>query len=246
MEYRKIDRDDYSTYEAIADEICFEVCDWSNKNMLEIIYYDIINYFSETYNIEYVFYNGEENHIKAILKRYNLPINVSAFKKVDEVFANKVDGFTIPSSKKNIIMLNGNFNSFPRIIFTILHELAHIYQSVTDKNYLKSFALISSHDITQDYPEEMLPFEDAANAIASSLYINTAALVRCIDHLETFDDIMYKYKISKPALHNRLVNYLYEYLGMNESYAVTCVFKFRNNTPDGTKFVREAIFNRHI
>lgn len=240
FEYQNVENDFYQENAWIGEKLFNKIYDATGKNMLEVRYSDVINYFCDHYNIDFVIFNSGMLDVEKIFETHNLKIKIKEFTKVDKVFAEKVDGFTIPDSKKCIVFLNGRL-FFPKLIFTILHELSHIYLYKTNKDYLKVFALLASADPTTDYPEELLPYESAANIIASNFYINTPALFRNLATGVTFDELIKKYNISKAALHNRIQDYLLHYLEMNPSIALSALFKYRYEGLKGARVMKRFL-----
>ncbi|MFR0816517.1 MAG: hypothetical protein ACLSIL_19765 [Enterococcus casseliflavus] len=79
--------------------------------------------------------------------------------------------------------------------------------------------IFASVDVDGFYPDEILPFEDEANVIASILYLNNEKLIEYLDEGLSFDRILVKHCISRKALHNRINNYLIYDVGLNPKVA---------------------------
>src|SRR5699024_1892889 len=197
----------------LSDEILSAICFYTHLNTNQISYHDVIRYFVEFQLVRYIFF--EENTI------FDSPINarklgtpVTEFKMVDPVFSNCVCGFTVPTEQTSIVFLNGSLH-YPRLVFTALHELSHVFRFRSNPTYLKAFAKLNPDDPSSKYPKDLLPFEDSANVMASNFLLNSDALTFDIRNQATFIDLEKKYVISEKALHNRIHDYLTHTLHMN-------------------------------
>lgn len=211
FEYRQIDSSDYSLYRENANYLLDLISDWANIPLSEITYNEVIDFFIEKFDIEIVYFDKKEEWLR------NQPSYV--FEQQIEVaptFAKRVSGFTATDGNRFKIFLQ-KYTKEQRIIYTLLHELVHIYFHCTNTNYMQIFASI---EVDEHYPEAILPFEDEANVIASFLYLNETKLIEYLEEGCSFDMILSRHNISRRALHNRLNNYLIYSLELNPQVAL--------------------------
>ncbi|BDQ47509.1 ImmA/IrrE family metallo-endopeptidase [Enterococcus faecalis] len=216
LEYRDVDSEDYNNYSENALFLLKVISDWAAIPISEITYHEVIDYFVNNFNIEIVFFDDNDRIINPDYKFINDTIY-----KIYPTFKERVSGFTVTDGYNYKIFLNFDMMRH-RLIFTILHELAHIYFHCSSKKYMQIFASLNIED---HYPKEILPFEDEANIIASILYLNDTKLINYILEGNSFHSIMSLCKISKAALHCRIMNYLIHNIGLNKN---TALFKYLN------------------
>lgn len=211
FEYRQIDSSDFSLYRENANYLLGLISDWANVSLSEITYEEVIDFFIQKFDIEIVYFDKKEDwfcdHFPYVYKHQI---------EVTKTFAKRVSGFTVASGNNFKIFLQ-NFTNRQRIIYTLLHELVHIYFHCTNKNYMQIFA---SMEVDEHYPKEIIPFEDEANVIASFLYLNETKLIEYLEEGCSFDLILSRHNISRRALHNRLNNYLVYTLELNPQVAL--------------------------
>lgn len=211
FEYRQIEASDYSLYRENANYLLSLISDWANISLSEITYEEVIDFFIEKFDIEIVYFDKKEDWF------YNHSPYVHEHQiEVTKTFVKRVSGFTITNGKTFKIFLQ-NFTNRQRIIYTLLHELVHIFFHCTNDNYMQIFA---SMEVDGHYPKEIIPFEDEANVIASFLYLNETKLIEYLDEGCSFDMILSRHNISRRALHNRLNNYLIYSLELNPQVAL--------------------------
>lgn len=211
FEYRQIDSSDYSLYRENADYLLGLISNWASIPLAEITYNEVIDFFIEKFDVEIVLFGEKEKWL------HDQPSYVFEQQlEVSSSFVKRVSGFTVTSGKGFKIFLQ-KYTSRQRIIYTLLHELVHIYFHYSNKNYIQIFA---SMEVDEHYPREIIPFEDEANVIASFLYLNEAKLIEYLEEGYSFDTILSYHNISRRALHNRLNNYLVYSLGLNPQVAL--------------------------
>ncbi|MDB1690080.1 ImmA/IrrE family metallo-endopeptidase [Enterococcus casseliflavus] len=211
-EYREIDYLDYNLYSTHAYDLLNSISDWAQTPISEITYLTIIDYFSNKFDIEVVYFDNKPCPINS--KHDFIHPEVI---EVTKAFSKRVSGFTVSSaSGSRFKLFLRKYNSKQRMIFTLLHELVHIYFHCSDRDYMQIFASV---DVDGFYPDEILPFEDEANVIASILYLNNEKLIEYLDEGLSFDRILVKHCISRKALHNRINNYLIYDVGLNPKVA---------------------------
>ncbi|MGG5325258.1 hypothetical protein IGJ83_002908 [Enterococcus pernyi] len=211
FEYREIDASDYRLYSENAHSLLTAVSEWAEMPIPEITYFTIIEFFVEHFDIEIVFFNSSSGTYNSIYDFFNPEVL-----EVNTTFYKRVSGFTVTNGTSFKILLH-KYSNKQRIIFTLLHELVHIYFHCSDNSYMQIFA---SMDVRSHYPEEILPFEDEANVIASILYLNNEKLVEYFEDGTSFDLIQTRHCISARALHNRIKNYLIYDLELNQNIAL--------------------------
>lgn len=210
FEYREIDPGEYKIYQENANHLLSVISEWSSLPVSEITYMDVTNYFTETYNIEVVYFDNCHD----ILTHHSSYINSQVI-EVSKSFLKRVSGFTITDGTTYKIFLQ-RYKVSQRQIYTLLHEFVHIYFHCCNNTYMDMFRELETDE---EYPPEIIPFEDEANTIASLLYLNDQVLVDYLDEGCSFDMIRARHNISKSALHNRLNNYLIYDLGLNSKVA---------------------------
>ncbi|MEC3942412.1 ImmA/IrrE family metallo-endopeptidase [Enterococcus mundtii] len=209
-EYREIDSYDYKLYSENAHSLLLVISDWAETPISEITYFQIVEFFVEHFEIEIIFFDSAQCPFESPYHFFNNKIY-----EVSSVFKKRVSGFTVTDGRSYKIFLQ-KYRNRQRIVFTLLHELVHIYFHCSDNSYTQIFA---SMDVDGHYPDEILPFEDEANVIASILYLNNEKLVEYFDEGLSFDLILVNHCISKRALHNRINNFLIYDLGLNPKVA---------------------------
>lgn len=213
----------------------------------ELTYMDIIAYFTANYNIHFSFFDIDPMKIprnkrwayafpKKIWIRYKNVIKNASFSALDDEIVKRVSGFTIPDGNRTLLMINQNC-VFPRLIFTILHELCHFYFHVNNDLKQDVFVSLTSDKLEGKYSKEMIPFEDEANNIASMLFCPKQQLEEMLLHDMKFIDMCRTIGMSVPAMHNRFLNYFEHMLGMDHQLAVRNVWKARH----GDRQVRNLV-----
>lgn len=242
FEYRNMSNDDYNSTEYVAEGIASATCLYKNKSMMDIDYHDVLDYFNYSHNLKFVSFGTNANFVDQCVNMRKLGIGSVKYSEIDPVFQDAVCGFTIPTAKRAIVLLNGSLY-YPRLVFTVLHELSHVFSFYTNPSYLKAFTILNSSDPASTYPEEILPYENAANAMASNLLINTPALCRSLTTGTTFNQLIKKYTISQSALHNRIWDYLVHYLEWDQQIAYNFLMKYRYQGTDGANLMKKAMFS---
>lgn len=232
--------------EDVSDSILRKVCASEGKTLASVRYMDVINYMTETFDIRFAVFNGSSMGLNQLLLAHGIRhVIVAKEVETDPVFDNLVSGVTIPDENKAAVLINGSM-FFPRIVFTILHELAHLYQYFETPNYMRVFALKQNTDPADAYPEELIPYENAANVIASTLFVSNEALIQSINRGLSFNQMMSDFNMSRPALHNRIFDYLVHDLTMNRSMALNFVLQMRNKGKLGTEQIQNVLSMRSL
>lgn len=162
----------------------------------------------------------------------NSTIVLDACNKVDPAFSESIDGFSLLTHNQYFLFLN-ILNYPERQQFTLLHELAHITQHFKNKKY-QAYALFNAQHLFENdlglYPEELQPYENQANIIASFLSISSSNLINLIIEGKTFTQIKIKYGMSMSALHNRIRNLLLYEIEVNDyNYILHLILNYKYN-----------------
>ena len=92
-EYREIDQPDYQLYSQKAYDLLNSISDWAQMPLSEITYLTIIDYFSEIFDIEIVYFDNKPCSINS---KHNF-VHPEVI-KVSNAFSKKVSGFTVSSA----------------------------------------------------------------------------------------------------------------------------------------------------
>lgn len=211
FEYREVDPEDYKMYKENAAYLLSVISSWSSKPITEVNYTDVTRFFTEKYSVEIVYFDSSydllSNHADYI---HNEVVGVS------ETYLKRVSGFTMTDGHVYKIFLQ-RYKFTQRKIYTLLHEFVHIFFHCNNSDYMDLFRGLKKDE---EYPPEIIPFEDEANVIASILYLNDQVLCDYLEEGCSFDMIKVRHGISKKALHNRLRNFLVYDLGLNPTVAL--------------------------
>ncbi|MGT2928445.1 ImmA/IrrE family metallo-endopeptidase, partial [Streptococcus danieliae] len=160
--------------------------------------------------------------------------NNSLLTQVDHCLCSVCSGMTIPDFETGrfIVYINQDVVK-SRVMFTILHELTHIYCHLMDSNYEAVLVSKTTSSYSDTYPPEVVPLEDEANTIASILFLNDQQLLKSIKNKLTFEQLKEVSQMSTPALHNRLMNFLMYNCHCQEYYALRIVRLYRDNESEG-------------
>lgn len=252
-EYSRVSKKDYSICQAVADTIISDASGFYSIAKENIRYYHVINFLNFNYSPDNIFCFSKEptvigkqypelNRFNNLLSSIGLNLSCSDIRYEKNSFVQTVDGITLFIEHKPIVFLNASSNQFySHVIFTIIHELIHVYESFNDKKYMKAAALIGNAKASRmEYPEELQPIENKANVITSLLYIPSCSLSKSI-LFQSFAELCSSYTASWSAMHNRLFNYFFYELGWNEYTARKAVFAFRNSDLNDIRLFREKI-----
>lgn len=235
FEYRQVGHINYLNYKRKANSLLDVISVWANLPVTEITFIEVINYFTEKFDIEIVYF---ESHEELLNTRFEFVNNYA--RGVSPVFLERVSGFTIKEvGRDSYKVFIQRFQNFQRLVFTILHEFAHIQFHIKNERYSQ---LVSTVEIDGEYPPELLPFEDEANVIASILYLNDLKLFEYLQSGNPFDVIVSKHRMSRKALHCRLLNYLIYDLNVSPNYALHHYLLPYRNEAFGAKEINKIRF----
>lgn len=210
-----------------------DISEYFDINISQITFGLIIEFFETKFNILFVYFEADLMYkwfpTKKQEFKYNLTSNNSLM-LVDFSFCNVCSGMTIPDFESNRFVVYINQDVIKaRVMFTILHELSHIYCHLMSSVYDKVLASKTSSNYSDSYPSEIAPLEDEANIIASILFLNDQRLLEYISSGPTFQQLISLSQMSKPALHNRLMNFLMYNCSCQEYYALSIVQGYKND-----------------
>ncbi|MEY8679626.1 hypothetical protein AALH74_03650 [Lactobacillus johnsonii] len=257
-EYSRVSPEDYQECKEIANCIISDVATTYNVKKKDIKYNQVVNYlyhnfppfniicFSKLPTALGVNY-PDINRFNNLLSGVGLDVTCSHYLQEKPSFVDTVDGITTFVSNKPIVFLNAASNQYyAHVIFTIIHELIHVYESFQNSHYMEAAALIGNSKLVgAEYPEELQPLENKTNVIASLLYTPSISLKEKI-MTNSFMGLCTHYFTSQAAMHNRLFNYFFYECKWNEYAAKNAVFAFRNCDLNGMQEVREKIVEQNI
>ena len=235
MKYRPLTSEQYFDYHDKAYQILNQI----NKAIDKISYKDVIAYFEANYPVLFNFLDYDEfGELYPELPEYVPTEKDIKYKKLvsnqtvtytDRVICESCAGMTIPDMdlQRYVIFINQHTNTTGRVIFTILHELSHIYCHLTNTQNQSVYMSLMSKNASEKYPDDLIPMEKEADTVASILYLTDERIRRALVDKESFISLQEETHISKPALHNRLMNYLIYNLQYAESYALKLVLNYR-------------------
>ena len=214
-------------------------------------YDDIINYFRINFNIHFAFFEADptelygdegwpETQPDSSWIKYKDTIQGADFCFLDSEIVDRISGVTIPEGNRTLILINQD-RVYPRIIFTILHELCHFYFHIRDKDKKQAFVSLTNDQIDGQYSEELIPFENEANIIGSILFCSGERLEYMLAKKYTFKDMCRNTGMSEPAMHNRLLNYIEHALRLPFRLALNYVLKFRSEDPKTRQILRYKV-----
>ena len=251
FEYRQVSTEQYTIYYKKAQKLLEEVSTFLSVPIPELAYTDIITYFEMNYNIHFSFFDidpikkhGNRKWVRALSNkgwiRYKEVIKNASFSALDEEIVKRVSGFTIPNGHRVLIMINQNC-VFPRLIFTILHELCHFYFHINNELKTDVFVSLTNDKLEGNYSKEMIPFEDEANNIASILFCPKQKLEEMLLSNMNFKQMCHNVGMSVPAMHNRLLNYFEHVLRMVNPLALKTVWGVRSGDLQALSLVKRRI-----
>lgn len=235
-EYRLVNPSIYKKCLENTDELLKKVSLYTHKPVLKITPKDIIFYFEEHYNIVFTFFDKDSStrHIKFNYLAQNLDCIT-----LHEKLVCQMSGVTIPEEERVVILLNQTM-PLSRIIFTTLHELCHLHFHELEEN-----RRIFASKFSGKYPDELMPFEDEANVMASLLFCPTVKLEAFLTKNISFNKIKSMTNMSKKALHSRLLNYFIHIIGLNHNEALSLVLKYREDNYSSFLTIKKLINKRN-
>lgn len=235
-EYRLVNPSIYKKCLENTDELLKKVSLYTHKPVLKITPKDIIFYFEEHYNIVFTFFDKESS--TRYIKFNYLAQNLDCI-TLHEKLVYQMSGVTIPEEERVVILLNQTM-PLSRIIFTTLHELCHLHFHELEEN-----RRIFASKFSGKYPDELMPFEDEANVMASLLFCPTVKLEAFLTKNISFNKIKSMTNMSKKALHSRLLNYFIHIIGLNHNEALSLVLKYREDNYSSFLTVKKLINKRN-
>lgn len=235
-EYRLVNPSIYKKCLENTEELLKKVSLYTHKPVLKITPKDIIFYFEERYNIVFTFFD-KENSTRYI--KFNYLAQNLDFITLHEKLVCQMSGVTIPEEERAVILLNQTM-PLSRIIFTTLHELCHLHFHELEEN-----RRIFASKFSGKYPDELIPFEDEANVMASLLFCPTVKLEAFLTKNISFNKIKSMTNMSKKALHSRLLNYFIHIIGLNHDQALSLVLNYREDNYSSFLTIKKLISKRN-
>ncbi|WP_416451383.1 ImmA/IrrE family metallo-endopeptidase [Lactococcus lactis] len=234
VEYRVVDSNVYKKCLDLANELLNQISAQSQIPIAKIFPKDIILYFESNYDINFSFFESQKNEIiyKGLVQNPDFII-------LDDSLVNRTSGLTMPKKDRTLIFINQSM-PLTRIKFTILHELAHLHFHKLEDN-----KKVFTSKFSGKYSDDVLPFEDEANILASLLFCSTPKLEMLLTRNYSFDKIKSITGMSIKGLHSRLLNYLHHILGLNNSKALELVLKLRDNDYKTTIEIKHLVNNKN-
>lgn len=242
LEYRFIDSADYYLYQQKANYFLNEVSRYFNLSFTEITSKHVIDYFERKYNILFVFLDVDqyEEYFRDIGGRqatredikYKGIVNNCKIKFVPKEFCDPLSGVTMTydCSDRYVVYINQR-PILGRVMFSILHELSHIFAHFEGNKKQRMYASMMSNVSnisTGNYPKELQPIEDEANTLASLFLLNDERLKNSILNGKNFNDLIRENYMSGAAIINRLKNFLVYNYCIPIQEAVQIVLDYRN------------------
>lgn len=218
VEYRVVDSTVYNKCLNLANELLNQISAQSQIPVSKIFPKDIILYFESNYDINFSFFESQKNEII-----YKDLVQNPDFIILDDSLVNRTSGLTMPKKERTLMFINQSM-PLTRIKFTILHELTHLHFHKLEDN-----KKVFTSKFSGKYSDDVLPFEDEANIIASLLFCSTQKLEILLTRNYSFDKIRVATGMSIKGLHSRLLNYLHHIIGLNNSKALELVLKLRDD-----------------
>lgn len=248
-------RHEYFKHKETAYQILNRVAAFSKLPLSDLSYSHIISYFEEHYPIIFNFYDfdefgafypelppalpsNKEIKFKNLVKR-------KSFTYQSKYICENCAGMTYPDTERNryVVSISQRKATKGRIIFTILHELSHIFCHLAHSQNSSIYLSLATDKMIGNYPPDLLALEQEADTVASLLYLPDEKLGKAIQFGKSFADLQTETDISTPALHNRLMDYLTHTVGYSNSYSLKFVMDYRKggdlifNAPKLNKFL---------
>ncbi|WP_231863435.1 SprT-like domain-containing protein [Lactococcus sp. DD01] len=148
FEYRAVSPTFYNQCLTKANILLKQISETLNKPKIKITPLDIIEFFEINYNILFTFFEEAPSHN---INKFEGLVRNSSFECVNIKLANRLPGFTYPSNGRIVIMVNQTLPR-SRVIYTILHELCHLYfhnieenKKYLLQNSMEFILIVSSH-----------------------------------------------------------------------------------------------------
>lgn len=235
----RLSYDDYQKFKYTAYQILNKVSDYFERELSELSYTHIISYFEKHYPIIFNFYDFDEfgelypelppaiptgNEIK-----FKNLVKKQSFSYQSKYLCDNCSGMTYPDIEKHryVVSIGQRKATKGRIIFTILHELSHIFCHLEKAKANGIYLSLATSKMIGNYPPELLVLEQEADTVASILYLSDEKIKKALSQRRTFEEIRQANSISTSALHNRLMDFLMYHVGYSESYSLKFVLDYR-------------------
>lgn len=248
IEFRRVDKWTYRRYYEKAYKLLTEIAKYYNQNIINVGYLDIISFFEDKFKVGFIFFEEFAGDYNLPDIKYGHLVKRKTSRYMDNNLVENVRGATLPVKERILIYLNQSHCTQERIIFTIIHELCHLYFHVksNDKIVKKNFVTSVSKQFEGVYTTEGIPFEDEANIITSILLCNTEKIEILMTKNWSFGRICSKLQMSPSAVHNRLFNYSFHILKLSTDASLDWILKFRDGDWKAAYNIRGLITNKNI
>lgn len=231
--YKRPPREVYQRYHDNAYRMLIDIAEYFNVYLSEVTFDLIIEFFETNFKIRFIYFESNLMYnwfpSKKLELKYQLTTK-NSLALVDYSFCSVCSGMTVPDFEtgRYVVYINQDVVK-SRVMFTILHELTHIYCHLMDSVYDKVLVSKTSSSYSDSYPAEVAPLEEEANTIASILFLNDQQLSKFIEKCLTFEQLKEQSQMSAPALHNRLMNFLMYNCNCQEYYALSIVQAYKHD-----------------
>lgn len=229
--YKRPTKENYKQYHKNAYHLLSDIAEFFKVDYSQLTFDMIVEFFEDKFNLLFIYFEPNLMYNWFPKKKQELKFELTTnnlLKLVDYNFCSVCSGMTIPDLTNNryVIYINQDVVK-SRVMFTILHELSHIYYHLNENNYIKVLASKTNSKYSESYPPEILPLEEEANTIASILFLNDHLLLKYIGQGLTFQQIKDISEMSGTALHNRFMNFLMYNFSCTEYYALSIIQSFK-------------------
>lgn len=271
IEYSLVDDELYMDYLCFANSLIAKIAFAYHIHPTEVRYYHAINFLitHTSVNSLSIFFNkpiglenvtSQERLTKSKIQDFNYYLYKSKIfhlkaknaSVVESKLSEELYGYSFFFSFGAILGINFSENNvWPRIIFTFLHELIHVYLGDHYPKYRESAIVISQEKLSNmKLPDKLVDLETEANIIASLLYVPECSLVTEILR-SPFNKLEAIYNISDTALFNRLHNFFKYSCHVKDSVAIWAADAYRKKDLHSIELIKRdiistrQIFNQH-
>lgn len=231
--YKRPSKEIYQRYHSNAYRMLADIAKYHEVQLSQVTFELIIEFFEDNFNIVFNYFESNLLYTWFPNKKQELkyPLTTrNALSLVDSSFCNVCSGMTIPDfdTGRYLVYINQDVVK-GRVMFTLLHELTHIYCHLMDSEYEQVLVSKTSSSYSDSYPEHIAPLEEEANTIASILFLNDQQLLKHIKSGMAFEQLKEQSQMSPPALHNSLMNFLMYNCHCQEYYALSIVQAYKQD-----------------
>lgn len=247
IEFRYVNRETYISYYRKANNLLWKIAIYHNKKISHLFYNDVISYFEDNFKILFTFFEQDETITN--IRFDNLVQRKRLFLLDKSEGLHNLRGLSVPASEdKTVIYLNQKDCPLERMIFTILHELCHIYFHIfcCNENDKQRYQNLTAKHAIGEYSNEGEVMETEANTIASLIYLPKEQLEFFLARGTSFGDIHQQSTISYSALHNRVLNYLAHVINLGYNEALVLLKDYEQRELKAISKVKNLVNQRTI